>query len=68
MRTPKLTAVTIRTEFNSPSVPKDSLTKIVEITNPELRITLLNLSVCGERKQQQQHINKNEYSKEFIKK
>ena len=44
MITPNKTAVTIRIVFINPSVPKESLINIVEIINPELRITLLNLS------------------------
>jgi hypothetical protein len=32
--------------FNTPSALKDNLINIVEIMNPEFRITLLNLSEC----------------------
>ena len=44
MITPNKTALTIRIVFIIPSVPKESLIKIVEIINPEFLITLLNLS------------------------
>ena len=45
MITPNNTAKTIKTVLIIPSVPKESLIKMVDIINPEFLITLLNLSV-----------------------
>jgi hypothetical protein len=44
--TPNSIAVIINTMLNTPSALKDNLINIVEIMNPEFRITLLNLSEC----------------------
>ena len=47
MATPKATAEIINNTFWSPVTLNDSFTSMVEMTKPELRITLLNLSVCA---------------------